>query len=112
MDQVQAPARMDRVYQAIVGDELRVPVGETISFSCQVENAEAGWLLRVINRAGEAACLEIDAETWMHTWEIEAAQDDYYRVEVIEPPPRTDRSGAIGAVCLCVEQPDLYSPLR
>jgi hypothetical protein len=72
--------------RAIVGDVLRVPVGETVSFSCRVEGAEPGWLLRVINCEGEAACLEIDGETWAHAWEVEVVRDDYYRLEVIEPP--------------------------
>jgi hypothetical protein len=70
----------------MMGDTLRAHKGETLSFSCQVRGAESGWLVRVVNRQGEVACVPVEGDGWVYTWQVEAEKDDYYRLEVIEPP--------------------------
>lgn len=71
---------------AMMGDELSLSSGARIQFECRVEGAAAGQLLRVLHSAGETECLPITGPTWIHHWEVKARQDDFWRVEVIDPP--------------------------
>jgi len=70
-----------------MGDELHVPSGTRVTFRCRVQGAERGWLLRTVNKRGEAfrAAIEDKGED-THTWQVTASEDDYWRVEVIAPP--------------------------
>jgi len=48
------------------------------------------------------ACVPIEGEGWGHTWQVEAQEDDYYRLEVIEPPtePLDEEPSALVALAL------------
>jgi hypothetical protein len=81
---------------AMMGDELRVRLGTTVSFSCCVQanpgpdnhgqDAGQGQLLRAIHKEGEAFRVPLQGAEDAHTWQVTVDEDDYWRVEVIAPP--------------------------
>jgi hypothetical protein len=101
--------------QAMMGDVLRVRKGETVSFSCQVHSTESDWpgplAVRVVNREGEVACVPVEGDGWGHAWQVEAREDDYYRLEVIEPPTDPLEEVPSALVALALSNP-IYVRLR
>ncbi len=91
--------------EVMMGDELHVARGEEILFRCRVDGAEEGWLLRVVHREGEALCVPIAGDEWAYTWEVSAAQDDYYRLEVIEPPLEPLEKEPSALFCFALSNP-------
>ena len=89
-----------------MGDVLRVRRGATVSFSCRVDGAGSGWpgpwAVRIVNRKGQVTCLPTDGDALAHTWQVVAHADDYYRLEVIEPPtaPLDEEPSALVALAL------------
>ena len=71
---------------AMMGDAIRASRDQEITFRCEVRGADPGWLLRVVHRAGEVARVPIDGPEWSYTWRVAAQADDWYRIEVIDPP--------------------------
>jgi hypothetical protein len=70
---------------AVMGDTLAVRSGETAALRCRVTGARGYWLRLVSAR--ERRELPIDGDEVSHEWSASAA-DRYWRLEVIEPPPR------------------------
>ena len=68
----------------------------------EVRGAEDGWLLRAINGDGENHRVRIDGDDFLHTWEAVAAGQDYWRVEVFDPPqvPLDEEPAALFAFAL------------
>jgi hypothetical protein len=71
---------------AIVGDTLTLSAGDRVRFCCTGDSPVEGLLLRIVHRNGEWAQVSIQEKDWSHEWEVTATDNDYWRVEVIEPP--------------------------
>ncbi|MBU0704870.1 MAG: CehA/McbA family metallohydrolase, partial [Chloroflexi bacterium] len=86
--------------RAMMGDELRLPVGSDLHLHCRVQGG-AGNLLRLVS-AQEIHETEIAGDDFTHERRVTVTGDTYWRAEVIEPPeaPLDEEPAALMALAL------------
>ncbi len=80
-----ADADGDGHYEAMMGDEVRIPVGATVRLRCRVEGA-AGCQLRVCSGEGDSVVAVVDEDDFTCEWGVRIEDDTFFRAEVMDQP--------------------------
>jgi predicted metal-dependent phosphoesterase TrpH len=79
-----ADADGDGCYEAMMGHQVRVPVGASVYLRCRVEDA-AGCQLR-IRSMKEDRNVAIEEDAFTYEWVAQVKKDTFFRAEVVDQP--------------------------
>lgn len=80
---LQADADGDGRYEVMMGDEVVVPGGETLSLQARVVGGR-DLVLRIVSGEG-VSVRPVEGQDFTHRWRVRPVGDTFYRVEVVEP---------------------------